>query len=190
MKKQPMVMAVLLTASIFTITSGHKTALSQPNLIPIQLTQNNVRQRQQQFITKVAQGNLAEIELGRLGEHKAESNEVKQFARLMVTAHTRLNQEIQDLAHQKGATFPSDIGKENKRIKTNLEKLSGANFDKAYIQQIIAEYNKNIALYRRQSQKSDDKNLKNWAAKNLPLLQEHLRLARSIQDNLTESGRK
>ncbi len=190
MKKQPMVMAVLLTASIFTITYGHKTALSQPNLIPIQLTRNNVRQRQQKFINKVAQGNLAEIELGRLSEQKAESNEVKQFGRIMVTDHTRLNQELQDLAHQKGATFPSDIGKENKRIKTNLENLSGADFDKAYIQQMVADHNKDIALYRRQSQQGDDEDLKNWAAKNLPILQEHLRLARSIQDNLTGSGRK
>jgi hypothetical protein len=32
--------------------------------------------------------------------------------------------------------------------------------------------------------------LKNWAAENLPLLQEYLRLGRSIQENLTGSGRK
>jgi hypothetical protein len=36
------------------------------------------------LITKVAQGNLAEIKLGRLGEQKAESNKVKEFGQLMV----------------------------------------------------------------------------------------------------------
>ncbi|WP_413175979.1 DUF4142 domain-containing protein [Anabaena azotica] len=190
MNKQPIVMAVLLTSSLFTITYGHKIALSHPNLIPMQLTQNNVNQSDQQFITKVAQGNLAEIELGRLAEQKAESNEVKEFGRRMVADHTQFNQELQDLANQKGANFPSDIGKENKRIKTNLEKLSGADFDKAYIQQMVADHNKDIALYRRQSQQGDDEDLKNWATKNLPLLEEHLRLARSIQDNLTGRGRK
>jgi putative membrane protein len=94
------------------------------------------------------------------------------------------------LANQKGATFASDIGKENKRIKTNLEKLSGADFDRVYIPQMVTDHNGDIALYRRQSQQSDDKDLKNWAAEDLPLLQEHLRLARSIQENLTGSGRK
>ncbi len=94
------------------------------------------------------------------------------------------------MANQKGATFASDIGKENKRIKTNLEKLSGADFDRVYIPQMVTDHNGDIALYRRQSQQSDDKDLKNWAAEDLPLLQEHLRLARSIQENLTGSGRK
>ncbi|MBK1988682.1 DUF4142 domain-containing protein [Sphaerospermopsis aphanizomenoides BCCUSP55] len=190
MKKQQIVMAVLLTASVFTVTSGQNIALSQSNLPPIKLTQNNVSQRDQQFVTKANQGNLAEIELGQLAEQKADSNEVKTFAQRMVKDHTQLNQELQDWANQKGVTLPSDIGKENKQIKSNLEKLPGAEFDQAYIQQMVADHNKDISLYRRQSQQGDDQDLKNWATKNLPLLQDHLTQARSIQDSLTGRGRK
>ncbi|MBD2296714.1 DUF4142 domain-containing protein [Anabaena sphaerica FACHB-251] len=190
MKKQPIVMTVLLTASIFTFTYRPNNALAQSHLIPIKLTQNNVSQSDRQFVTKAAQGNLAEVELGQLATERGQSNEVKAFGQLMVDDHRRLNQELEQLAAQKGIDFPTDIGSENNRVRANLQKLSGSAFDTAYIRHMIEDHNKDIALYRRQSQQGNDQDLKNWAARSLALLQEHLRLATSIQDSLPGRSRR
>ncbi len=62
----------------------------------------------------------------------------------------------------------------------NLSKLSGADFDRAYMNSMATE---DLSSFEREAQQGQDQDLKAWAAKTLPMLQEHLRVARSITGN-------
>ncbi|WP_242046720.1 DUF4142 domain-containing protein [Cylindrospermum sp. FACHB-282] len=173
-------MAGLVVISIIIGTSGKNVTTAQPNPITVRLTQNPLSASDRQFMTKAVQDTRAEVELGELASEKAQKYQVRAFGQLMVQDQTQMNNELQKLATKKGLTLPQDIGEENRQVKVNLLKLSGADFDKAYMNQMIADRVKDVSLFQRQSQEGNDPDLKDWATKNLPTLQNHLRLARSI----------
>ncbi|WP_026734061.1 DUF4142 domain-containing protein [Fischerella sp. PCC 9605] len=147
--------------------------------------QNAVSTSDREFVTQAAQSNLTEIQLGQLAQKKGATSAVQQYGQRMVQEHTQANSQLQQLAEQKNLTLPQDIGEQNKELVANLSKLSGTNFDRAYINQMVQEHEKAVSLFQRQAEEGQDPDLKAFAAKTLPNLQEHLEQARSLADNTT-----
>lgn len=141
------------------------------------------------FIETAARGGMAEVELGRLGTEKASSPEVKAFAQMMVDDHSKANDELKTLASQKGVTLPTDTDAKNKAVKDRLEKLSGDPFDKAFMQEMLKDHRKDVADFQKQAKsvKGDDE-VKSWASKTLPTLEQHLQHARQASNMNTGGG--
>lgn len=129
---------------------------------------------------KAAQDNLAEIQLGQLAAEKATSDAVKEYGQMMVEHHTQATQELTQLARQKGLTLPTDMGEENRAKVERLSKLSGREFDSAYMQEMVNAHTQDVSLFQSQTQQGQAQDLKAWAAQKLPLLEEHLQMARSM----------
>lgn len=129
------------------------------------------------FAEKAAQGGLAEVKLGTLAEERAESPDVKGFGKRMVEDHTKANQELMKIAGQSGVTLPSTLTAKDEEEYDRLSKLSGAAFDHAYISHMISDHRADIAEFRHEANNGMDPELKAFAAKYLPVLEEHLRLA-------------
>jgi putative membrane protein len=136
-----------------------------------------------QFIMEAARGGMAEVELGQLASDKAQSDAVKQFAQRMVTDHGKANDELKSLAQSKNVTLPAELDAKHKSTKDRLSKLSGAQFDRAYMQEMVSDHQKDVSEFRKQSQSAKDAELKAWAAKTLPTLQEHLQMAQAASRN-------
>jgi putative membrane protein len=132
-----------------------------------------------QFIMEAARGGMAEVELGQLAKDKAQSDAVKQFGERMVTDHGKANDELKTLAQSKNITLPADLDAKHKATKDKLSKLSGAQFDRAYMQEMVSDHQKDVNEFRKQSQSAKDPEVKAWAAKTLPTLQEHLQMAQA-----------
>jgi len=132
-----------------------------------------------QFVMEAAMGGMAEVELGKLATAKAQSQEVKQFAQRMVTDHGKANEELKSLAQRKNIALPTDSGAHHENIHEQLSKMSGAAFDRAYMQAMLTDHQKDVNNFRRESQTGTDPEVKAWAAKTLPTLEEHLRMAQS-----------
>jgi putative membrane protein len=132
------------------------------------------------FVKEAAMGGLAEVDLGQLAASKAESADVKQFGQRMVDDHGKANDELKSLASQKSVTLPAELDAKHKAEHAKLEKLSGAAFDKAYMASMVADHNKDVAAFTRESKSAKDPDLKAWAGKTLPTLQEHQKMARDI----------
>ncbi len=122
---------------------------------------------------------MAEVELGQLASSKAQSDQVKQFAQRMVTDHGKANDELKSLVQSKGVTLPADSGAHHKAMKDRLSRLSGAEFDRAYMQEMDTDHRKDVNAFRKESQSGKDAEVKAWAAKTLPTLEEHLQMAQS-----------
>jgi putative membrane protein len=132
-----------------------------------------------QFVMEAAQGGMAEVELGQLASDKAQSSDVKQFAQRMVTDHGKANDELKTLAQSKNITLPTDAGAKHKATRDRLSKLSGAAFDRAYMQEMVADHRKDVNEFEKESKSGKDPDVKSWAAKTLPTLHEHMQMAQS-----------
>jgi putative membrane protein len=137
------------------------------------------------FVKEAAVGGMAEVELGNLAKEKAASNDVKQFGARMATDHAKANDELKQWAQQKSVTLPADIDAKHKATRDRLAKLSGAAFDKAYMHEMLMDHQHDVAAFKKEAASGKDPDVKAWAGKTLPTLQEHLKLA---QDTATKVG--
>ena len=144
----------------------------------------SLQQSDQDFVMKAAQGGLAEVAMGATGLQKAANADVKAFAQRMVTDHGNANSELTQLAATKGVTLPTDIGAEHKAAADHLGTLSGAEFDKAYMMHMVDDHEKDVKEFETAAQSAQDPELKAWAAKTLPTLQDHLKMAKETQAKL------
>lgn len=136
------------------------------------------------FMTEAARGGLAEVEMGRLAQTKAQSAEVKKFAQQMVQDHSNANTELKALAAKKNVTLPTEPDAAHKAMMEKLSGLSGAEFDKEYMKGQVDDHQKTVSLFQSQADGGADSDAKAWAAKTLPKLKMHLEMARDIQGKL------
>jgi putative membrane protein len=131
------------------------------------------------FLTKAAQGGMAEVKLGQLAAEKASNPDVKQFGQQMADDHGKANDELKQLASSKGVTLPSDIGAKQQATYDRLSKLNGAEFDKAYMADMVKDHREDLKEFRRESKSGSDPDVKSWATKTLPTLEHHMQMAES-----------
>jgi putative membrane protein len=134
----------------------------------------------QNFVEEAAQGGIAEVELGRLAAQKGGSEHVRSFGQQMVTDHEPNNQKLKTLAMGKGLKVPSETDVLHRGMKKKLEGLSGAEFDKMYLQGQVADHEKMVTLMKRTSESASDPELKAFAAQTLPVVQKHLDMAKQM----------
>jgi putative membrane protein len=132
------------------------------------------------FMKDAAQGGMAEVALGQLAVEKASSGDVKKFGQRMVDDHTKDNDELKQLASQKNVDLPQGLNARDKATKATLEKLSGEQFDQAYMKDMVRDHRKDISDFRRESRIAQDPDVKKFAAQTLPTLEDHLKQAESI----------
>ncbi len=144
----------------------------------------------QKFITKAAQGGLAEVELGKLASQRASSAEVKQFGEKMATDHGAANQELTSLASSKGVSVPQQLDAKDQKLRDRLSTLSGADFDRAYMKTMVKDHRKDVAEFKRESAKAKDPDVKSWASKTLPTLESHLDLAQKTEKDVRAQGKR
>jgi putative membrane protein len=142
------------------------------------------------FVTKAAQGGMAEVELGKLAVEKAASDEVKKFGQRMVDDHSKAVEELKTLAQNKHITLPTAIDPRETALHDRLAKLSGPAFDRAYIQAMLADHRKVLNEFRMEAKMGKDGDVKGWAAKTLPMIEEHVKLVQNATRAVGTSGKR
>jgi putative membrane protein len=144
----------------------------------------------QAFAKEAATGGMAEVDLGKLAASKATNPDVKQFGQRMVDDHGKASDELKSWASQKNVTLPTDLDAKHKAEHARLEKLSGEAFDRAYMMSMVADHNKDVAQFQRESKAAKDPDLKAWVTKTLPTLQDHQKSAKDISAKVHGSAAK
>jgi putative membrane protein len=132
------------------------------------------------FVMDAAHAGMAEVELGKLATQKASKDEVKKFGQRMVDDHSKAGDELKSIAQGKNMTWPTEVDAKHKAVADRLTKLSGDAFDRAYMQEMVEGHRKVAAMVRTESTSGKDPEIKAWAAKTLPTVQEHLKEAQDI----------
>jgi putative membrane protein len=130
------------------------------------------------FLTHAAQGGEAEIELGRSAQSKAADAKVKDFGARMQKDHGNANAELRAIIAKKGMAVPGGPGP-HAALKNQLDKLQGTAFDQAYMKAMVDDHTQAVREFEMAA-KSPDADVQAFAAKTLPTLREHLRLAQEI----------
>ncbi|MFN2492046.1 MAG: DUF4142 domain-containing protein [Pyrinomonadaceae bacterium] len=133
----------------------------------------------EEFVMKAANGGKLEVELGRLALRRGRSALVKQFGRRMVTDHTRAGNQLKHLAARKGITLPGDMDAEGTEAISRLSALSGSEFDRAYMDMMVSDHEKDVSEFESEASSGADRDVKAFARKTLPTLKMHLRMARN-----------
>ena len=135
------------------------------------------------FMKKAAAGGLAEVELGQLAVQKASNEQVKQFGQRMIDDHSKANEQLKSVAEQEHVTLPTRPDLKDRQTKDRLEKLSGTEFDQAYMSDMLKDHKKDVAEFERESKMAKNPAVKSFAEQTLPVLREHLSLAEQIAPN-------
>ncbi len=132
------------------------------------------------FVAKAAIGGMTEVDAGGMAQQKGSSAAVKDFGQKMVEDHTKANDELKQIATAKSIAVPPAPDDKHKKAEAALAGKSGANFDRAFKAQMIADHKATIALFEDEANKGSDPELKAFAAKTLPDLRGHLKMAQSL----------
>ncbi|MEH2182318.1 DUF4142 domain-containing protein [Nostoc sp.] len=161
-------------------TTESPSATVSPTASPTTSGQNTPSSSDKQFMTEAAQGGLAEVQLGKLALKRGTSKAVKQFAQRMVKDHTPVNNQLKQLAAKKGVTLPTSLDTTNKQVQQRLSNLSGASFDREYLNQMLEDHQNDVSAFQTEAQGGQDPDVKAFAAKTLPTLQQHLKQVSSL----------
>jgi len=153
------------TTSSSSASSAQKTTLSSAD---------------EKFVKEAAEGGQAEVELGRLAAMKASNPEVKQFGQRMVDDHSKANMQLLDIARRKNLTVPAETGGKHKSEHDRLSKLSGAEFDRAYVRLMVDDHKKDVADFKKEASSGKDPDVRGFASETLPTLQQHLTMVEQI----------
>ena len=180
--------AVLAAVLGFAAAAGAQTAASGPASAPANA--NNMMHKapgtlsnsDRKFVQEAAIGGMAEVQMGNLAQQKGASDAVKQFGQRMVTDHSKANDELKQVASAKGIQVPSSLDHKEQKAMDKLSKKSGADFDKAYMSLMVDDHKKDVAEFKKEASSAKDPDVKDFATKTLPTLQEHLQLAQTTND--------
>ncbi len=137
------------------------------------------------FIKHAASDDVAEVQLAGLGAKKADRADVKAFAEVLVTDHTRSNDELAKLATTKGVELSGVIEPSKAKVFQKLEKSSGTEFDKKFLAEMVSDHKMCVSNFEKASKEAKDTDVKAFANGLLPKLKAHLEKAKEL--SLVES---
>lgn len=133
------------------------------------------------FVGAAAVSDMYEVEAGKLAGTMAKSADVKAYGKMMVDMHTATTKELTPLAQKAGITPPAAMDERRKGFVDNL-KAAGADFDRVYLDQQVAAHEEALSLMRGYADGGDNAEIKAFAAKTAPVVDQHLTQARSLRD--------
>jgi len=156
------------------------------------------------FVQQALKSGTEEVALAMVAAQKSQNSEVKQFAQMLVSDHTAVNEQLQLLAQRNGATpAPRDDSKRSGTDTTapppaapgaapsspradELAKLSGAELDKKFLSLVVEGHEKSVELYSTEAEKGTNPAAKKLATETLPKIKEHLSQAKSLQQQVMD----
>ena len=133
------------------------------------------------FAMKAAQAGLAEVAAGKLAASNAASADVKKFGEHMAQDHAKANDELMQIAQSKSLALPAEPDRSHQRLAKQLQGLSGDKFDKTYMREAgVKDHKAAYALFSNEAKKGKDPELRAFAQKTLPAIQEHMKMAQQL----------
>ena len=138
------------------------------------------------FMTKAASGGMMEVELGRMAQEKGQSQEVKDFGQMMVNDHSKVNDQLKQLAQQKNIMLPDSMGEKHMEQVNELREKTGAEFDKAYMELMVEDHQEDVDMFQNAANNMQDAEVRNFASTTVTTLQQHLDRAKQINDMMNQ----
>ncbi len=138
------------------------------------------------FVERAAGRSLAGMELSALALQRCESPTVRRLARRAHDEHAAAYEALLGVATGATSTLkpPSTMDLEQRGVKARLATLRGRAFDRAYVQALRTNEDRDIALYRAYAKDGKDEALKTWANDTLTLIRKRRQLIEAALNEL------
>lgn len=136
-----------------------------------------ISQQDQNFINTAYQSNETELRLGQIAQDKATNEDVKNFAKHMVKDHTDVEHGMRALISEVRGALPPTVDKDHTRMADEIAAKNGADFDRAYMDAMVKDHEEAVDLFEKEANAEVKTTTTEWAAKVLPTLKDHLRMA-------------
>ena len=140
------------------------------------------------FIRSAAEASMSQVDLGKVAEQRAQNPEVKKFAQLLVEEHSKLTEQLKQLGMAESINLPTSVSHTDADAHRHLATLSGAGFDKSYIQQVISELERQSTEFKRGASTATKTNLKYFAERALPTIETQLQQAKQLSSRVSRQG--
>lgn len=137
------------------------------------MSAQTVSKKDEKFAECAAKDGMFEVKLGQLAMANASNADVKKHAAMMVEDHTKANEELKTVAAKKNIALPTTLTEKQQKKYDKMAKLQGKDFDKHYSKCMVKDHKKAVCLFKKESKKGKDSDLKSWAAAKLPTLKQH-----------------
>lgn len=175
MKTLPATFALLLISSTaFAQSTAETTGVNSALNIP---------PKTEDFVKEVSMSDIFEIESSKLALQKG-NTATKAFAQQMIDAHEKTTSELKELIDGGKVKAPAATGMSDAQKKSfdELKDLSGKEFDDAYQDDQEDAHEDAVDVFKRYASEGENADLKAWAAKTLPALEHHLKMAEDLDD--------
>jgi putative membrane protein len=115
---------------------------------------------------------------------------VKKFGQRMVDDHSKANDQLKQVAAQEHIDLPTEPNAKDKATKARLEKLSGEQFDRAYMRDMVKDHRTDVAEFAHEAKMGKDPAVKSFAESTLPTLRDHLKEAEKIAPTQKKTSAK
>jgi putative membrane protein len=137
--------------------------------------------RSTEFLVDALRASLAEVRMGELAAQQSYDREVRDYGTKLKSDHTAHAVEIERLLEPLDVTIPTEPPAEALSQLAALTRLSGEEFDAAFIQMMVWTHTEAIERYGAQTHANPDRSLHDLAQRSLPMLREHLARAEALR---------
>ena len=137
-----------------------------------------------EFLATAAHSDVNEIKLSQLAEEKATNPAVKAFARKMVVEHTRMSASMKPFADSWGVTPSAGLDDDHQKEYDKLNGLSGADFDKEYIDQMVTDHTKALRAFTSDVKDTADVKFREAVLKGKTMVAAHKNMAYDLKKKL------
>jgi putative membrane protein len=149
----------------------------------------SVSAQDREFINKATIGNLTERRQAEMAISQGSSPAVEKFAQRMVVDHRNAQEQLGQVASSLQITPPMATTSDQ-AMTAKLEGKSGAEFDKLYADMQVQAHQEAVALYKQEAASGQNPEIKAFAAKLLPALEDHLKMAQAMAEEVrSRAGR-
>ena len=162
---------------------GDTTMVNGNHVAGSEVVESGIDEAGATFLRKAAVGGIMEVEAAKIALKNASDQKVKDFATKMLADHTQANKELKSFAIEKKVITPDALPADDQIHLDEMKKMNGAAFDKHYMDMMVTDHEKTVALFK-EGVSNKDAGLKEWATKTLAIIEQHNVMAKQILTGL------
>ena len=152
--------------------------------LPALADETSLEPGDQFFLRQASKGGHLEVSLAELAAGRSENPVIQDVAIKLLEDHRRANERVKAFAERRQLTLPTELGKHQLDVD-RLAQLSGPDFGKAYLKEMIEHHEQAVATFQRQAEEGADPHIRAWAAELVTTLRGHLQMIQGAAEKLS-----
>jgi putative membrane protein len=154
------------------------------NVAFAQMDINQISSTDRQFLQEASLSSVWKVDLGKIALRQAASKDIQDFSSQMIKDQGKIGLDLKALTQRKGIILSGDVDVVRRNTSAFLSQEYGAAFDRNYISLMMDEHQRDIALYREETEKGKDVDIRAFARRIVGKLEEYAGRAKKILQEL------